>query len=200
MKNLYLLPTDKPSREVWKDVVGYEGLYQVSNFGNVKSLGKEIAPKNRTPYWREGKMCKQFKSKFGYMIMTLTVNNKKVNKYVHRLVAEAFIINLENKPQVNHIDGNKENNSVYNLEWCTNSENMIHGFKNGLCKAHDKLKEMSENRKKKVYYYNTHKELLQVFNSVKEAEEALNYKGNLALYCKTNQLTKKGIFSYVPLV
>ena len=59
---------------------------------------------------------------------------------------------------------------------------------------------MSYNKNKKVYHYNGDKELLQVFNSVKEAEESLEYKGNLSLYCRTNQLTKKGIFSYVPLV
>jgi hypothetical protein len=81
---------------------------------------------------------------------------------------------------------------------------MVHGFKNGLCKPHSKLKdlqkEMSENKKKKVYHYNSNKELLNVFNSVKEGEELLEYKGNLSLYCRTNQLTKKGIFSYIPLV
>ena len=136
MKNLNLLPTDKPSREVWKDVVGYEGLYQVSNFGNVKSLDREVAPNNRVPYWRKGKMCKQSKSNLGYLTVGFTVNNKKINKYVHRLVAEAFVPNTNNKPQINHIDCDKENNYASNLEWCTNSENHIHATKNGLNKLH----------------------------------------------------------------
>jgi len=124
------------NQEIWKDVKGYEGIYKISNFGRVKSLDREVAPSNRVPYWRKGKICIQSKSNLGYMTVGFTVNNKKVNKYVHRLVAEAFIPNLENKPQVNHIDCNKENNLINNLEWCTNSENHIHASKNGLNKLH----------------------------------------------------------------
>jgi hypothetical protein len=132
MKNIHVIKT----LEVWKDVVGYKGFYQVSNFGNVKSLDREVSPKNRVPYWRKGKICKQSKSNLGYMTVGFTVNNVKVNKYVHRLVAEAFITNINNYPQVNHIDCNKTNNRMYNLEWCTNSENHIHASKNGLNKLH----------------------------------------------------------------
>jgi len=136
MKNIHITPTDKPSEEVWKDVKGYEGIYKVSNFGRVKSLDREIAPNNRAPYWRKGKICKQSKSNLGYMTVGFTVNNVKVNKYVHRLVAEAFITNVNNYPQVNHIDCDKTNNRINNLEWCTNSQNQIHASKNGLNKLH----------------------------------------------------------------
>ena len=135
MKNIHLLPTPKDF-EVWKDIIGYEGLYQVSNFGNVKSLDREVAPNNRAPYCRKGKICKQSKSNLGYMTVGFTVNNVKVNKYVHRLVAETFITNWSNHPQVNHVDCDKTNNRMYNLEWCTNSENHIHATKNGLNKLH----------------------------------------------------------------
>jgi hypothetical protein len=120
----------------WKDIIGYEGLYQVSNFGNVKSLDRVVNKPNGVSYIRKGKICKQSKSNLGYMIIGFTVNNIKVNKYVHRLVAEAFILNPDNKPQVNHIDCDKENNHANNLEWCTNSENHIHAAKNGLNKLH----------------------------------------------------------------
>ena len=136
MKNIHLLPTDKPSEEVWKDVIGHEGLYQVSNFGNVRSLDRLVNKSNKTSYIRKGKLCKQSKSNLGYMTVCFTVSDVKTNKYVHRLVAEAFILNTENKPQVNHIDCNKKNNHVSNLEWCTNSENHIHATKNGLNKLH----------------------------------------------------------------
>jgi hypothetical protein len=132
MKNLHVLS----KLEVWKDIKDYEGIYQVSNFGNVKSLDREVAPNNRVPYWRKGKICKQSKSNLGYMTVGFTVNNVKVNKYVHRLVAETFITNWCNHPQVNHVDCDKTNNRMYNLEWCTNSQNQIHATKNGLNKLH----------------------------------------------------------------
>lgn len=132
MKNIHVLP----KFEVWKDIKDYEGIYQVSNFGNVKSLDREVAPNNRVPYWRKGKIFKQSKSNLGYMTVGFTVNNIKVNKYVHRLVAETFITNWCNHPQVNHVDCDKTNNRMYNLEWCTNSQNQIHATKNGLNKLH----------------------------------------------------------------
>ena len=135
MKNIYVLPTQKDF-EVWKDVVGYKGLYQVSNFGNVKSLDRIVNKPNGVSYLRKGKICTQSKSNLGYMTVGFTVNNKKVNKYVHRLVAEAFITNMNDYPQVNHIDCDKTNNRMYNLEWCTNSQNHIHASKNGLNKLH----------------------------------------------------------------
>jgi hypothetical protein len=135
MKNIHILPTPKDF-EVWKDVVGYEGLYQVSNFGNVRSLDRIVNKPNGVSYLRKGKICTQSKSNLGYMTVGFTVNNKKVNKYVHRLVAEAFITNMNNYLQVNHIDCDKTNNRMYNLEWCTNSQNHIHASKNGLNKLH----------------------------------------------------------------
>ena len=96
-------------KEIWKDIKGYEGLYQVSNFGRVKSSTKILA--NRL-------------SKRGYYIVTLYKNAKGVTKTVHRLVAQAFIPNPDNLPQVNHKDENKLNNRVDNLEWCTAKYNI----------------------------------------------------------------------------
>ena len=96
--------------EIWKDVKGYEGLYQVSNLGNVKSIRKNIIKKpSRLPK--------------GYLQMRLSKNGK--NKYIsiHRLVAQAFIPNINNYPCVNHKDCNPQNNKVNNLEWCTYKEN-----------------------------------------------------------------------------
>ena len=132
MRNIHVLP----KLEVWKDIIGYETFYQVSNFGNVRSLDRIVNKPNGVSYMRKGKICKQSKSNLGYMTVGFTVNNVKVNKYVHRLVAETFITNWFNHPQVNHVDCDKTNNRMYNLEWCTNSENHIHATKNGLNKLH----------------------------------------------------------------
>lgn len=124
MKNLYLLSTDKPSEEVWKDVIGYEGLYQVSNFGNVKSLGNEFSRKER--------FLKSSPQSKGYLTVVLQKNATRKTVLVHRLVAEHFIYNIESKSQVNHIDGDKTHNIVSNLEWVSHRENLDHAIKNNL--------------------------------------------------------------------
>lgn len=113
-------------KEIWKDIVGYEGLYQVSNLGRVKSLNKMAGWSDRAE-----KILTPRKIQ-GYLIAHLGCCNKFKNMSVHRLVATAFIPNRENKPCVNHIDGNKLNNNVENLEWCTRSENDRHAFRTGL--------------------------------------------------------------------
>ena len=100
--------------EIWKDVVGYEGLYQVSNLGRVKSL--------RIKRHKDGVMTTKTR-KNGYVFIFLRVNNKRIWKSVHRLVAIAFIPNPENKPEIDHIDGNRSNNVVTNLRWATPKEN-----------------------------------------------------------------------------
>ncbi len=118
--------------EIWKDVVGYEGLYQVSNTGNVRSLDRLITT-NRHSYTRKGKDCKlSLNSTTGYLTVGFTVDNKTITKKAHSLVALAFIPNPENKPCINHIDGNKLNNNDWNLEWCTYSENSKHAHSLGL--------------------------------------------------------------------
>src|SRR5690606_32510614 len=114
-------------------IKGFECSYQVSNIGRVRSLNRSVGGKNGTKKQLIGKIRKQdnFSNYYGVVLSNDTIIKRS---YTHRLVAEAFIPNPENKPQVNHIDGNKENNNVENLEWATSSENNNHAYKNGLRK------------------------------------------------------------------
>lgn len=110
--------------EIWKSVVGYEGFYEVSNMGRVRSLDRKNSRGSRV----KGRYLKYKKTSRGYLSLQLCGKDC----LIHRLVAKAFIPNPENKPQVNHIDGNKENNCIENLEWCTSSENNKHRYSSGL--------------------------------------------------------------------
>lgn len=118
--------------EIWKDIKGYEGYYQVSNFGRVKSLARVVIGKNNRKYDIKEKIVKSRIHQNGYLFVHLCKNGKKKHLSIHRLLAQAFIPNLENKPEVNHKDGNKENNRVENLEWATSKENVHHAFRTGL--------------------------------------------------------------------
>lgn len=121
-------------KEIWKDIKGYEGVYKISNFGNVKSLPKKLGRPdaiNKNSKKRSEIFLKKNTGKNGYERINLGRGNMK---NVHRLVAKTFILNDKNKPCVNHKDGNKSNNCVDNLEWCTYYENNRHAAKNGLWK------------------------------------------------------------------
>lgn len=112
---------DLPNEE-WKDVKGFEGLYQVSNYGRVKRL-PEVRFLNhisgiKVDYITKGKILKSCSNGKGYLQVCLTKNNKKHTKKIHRLVAETFLLNSKNLPQVNHKNENKHDNNINNLEWC----------------------------------------------------------------------------------
>ena len=106
-------------QDLRRDVKGYEGIYEVDVLGNIYNKSKNVK-------------LKQCVDKFGYSKVSLRKNGKQKQKKVHRAVAESFILNPLNKPQVNHIDGDKSNNCVWNLEWCDNSQNMHHAYELGL--------------------------------------------------------------------
>lgn len=115
--------------EIWGDIYGYENSHKISSYGRVKSLCRKIKCRNgfRTS---KDKILKQNIKKTGYCEIQLKHGGKTI--LVHRLVATCFIKNIEKKPQVNHIDGNKCNNKLENLEWVTQSENMKHAYRLGL--------------------------------------------------------------------
>jgi hypothetical protein len=155
--------------EVWKDVVGIEDGWMVSNFGRVKSKEKIVKQISRwgklmeKPY--PEKLIKPQIDK-GYCFI-----NAKGKKAIHRLVAIAFIPNPENKPQVNHKDGNKLNNNHWNLEWATASENMKHAFKNGLCIP---IKGADNKRSKPVLQYSMDGIMIKEFAGARDAARVLS--------------------------
>ena len=108
--------------EIWKDIVGYEGLYQISNLGNVKSLNYRRTGKER--------ILNPGNNGCGYLFVILCNNGKRKHFKIHRLVANAFLENPDNKSDVNHKDEDKTNNNVDNLEWMTRQENNNYGTRN----------------------------------------------------------------------
>jgi hypothetical protein len=131
--------------EIWKPVVGYESCYEVSNLGRIKSLDRKVKSKNNSISNIKGKFVIYHK-RGEYLSYDLSKNGIKKTISIHRLVAQAFIPNPENKPQVNHKDANKLNNNLSNLEWVTRKENSEHASLNNLMPIgeknyHNKIKE-----------------------------------------------------------
>lgn len=114
-------------KEVWKDISGYEGLYQVSNFGNVKSLDRIVHRKTKPDYMLKGKILKSIDNGRGYKMVCFCKNGIVKKEYVHRIVAKAFIPNSNDLPEINHRDENTSNNHADNLEWCDRKSNMNYG-------------------------------------------------------------------------
>lgn len=126
-------------KEIWKDVIGYEGKYKISNYGRVYSIER-----NGT----KGHLLKLRISISGYVMVALTTNKKPKPLFVHKLVLQHFKPNPLNKKEGNHIDGNKLNNHIDNLEWCTRKENMQHAVSSGL--MHPKIYEIAQIKNGKI--------------------------------------------------
>lgn len=167
--------------EIWKDIAGYEGLYQVSNLGNVRSLGRWRG-NGKGVYFQEGQIIKPFKNKRGYQIVDLRKNGRK-NHYVHRLVAQSFIENPENLPCINHKDESKTNNRVDNLEWCSYVYNNNYGTRN---------KRMAESKSKKVIQLTLDGKIVREWASTVECGLNGFNKGHVAECCRGERKTHKG--------
>ncbi len=164
---------DTGNQEIWKDIPGYEGFYIISNFGTIKSLARNI-PSIQV---RRGKRIEFVRKKFesiltpnknskGYLKVKLYKDNTKKLFSVHRLVGIAFIPNPYNLPEINHKDGDKENNYFENLEWCSTLENLRHARKTGLNKGKKRLYFTGEeiyasNKRKWNKYYSINKECIK---------------------------------------
>ena len=152
--------------EQWLDIKGYEGLYQVSSLGRVRSLDRVIIDKNnRKMNYRGSLMSLNRTTKNGYCQITLSKNGKAKAHYVHRLVAEAFLTNENNYKEVNHKNENKLDNSVNNLEWCDRKYNLSYG---------SRTKRMCETQGKKILAFKyENNEFVGEFVSHSEAQRIL---------------------------
>ena len=198
-KNLSL---DDLENEIWRDVVGYEGLYKVSNFGRVKSL------KDNNGKYRE-KILKFAKNNKGYLYVCLCKEGKVNKCKAHRIVAQAFLENPNNLPMINHKDECKTNNVVTNIEWCTAKFNCNYGTRNKRIVANTDYKEkvantdykaIAEKQSKQVFQYSKDLELISVWKSTRECDRNGFDSGHVSACCRGKLQHYKGyIWSYEPI-
>lgn len=183
------------SNEIWKDIKEYEGIYQVSNLGRVKSLSRFHKTDERYSligYTSKERILKPGTDGWGYLYVALSKDKKRKNKRIHRLVAETFIPNIKNLQQVNHIDGNKKNNKVDNLEWCTYGHNEKEAYRLGL--------KQSRIKGKPLYQCDLNGNIIKKWNSINEIAKAMNYSSGTICSCcnkKRNKTYKGFIWRYV---
>mgnify|MGYP004457772299 CR=1 FL=1 len=181
--------------EIWKDIKGYEGEYQVSSLGRVRSLDRYKYQKGRYGMMKrfyKGKILKADKDKDGYFIIKL---RHKFFYKIHRLVAQTFLENLENKHTVNHKDGNKQNNAIDNLEWATEKENTQHAYKTGLIKPHmiGKKGKLSNNFKIRVQIDKNNGKIINEYSGAAEAERETGVNAqNISDCCNGKRKTAGG--------
>lgn len=182
--------------EIWKPIPNYEGLYEISNLGNLKSLKKNGKNKEciKIPIINPRSKYRQF---------VLYKQCKRFTGYYHRIVANLFIPNPDNLPEVNHIDGDKSNNSVDNLEWCTKAYNRQHALRLGLWKHTDSHKKATSDfnkrtKSKPVLQYDKNGNFIQEFPSTDTAATAIGGgQGNIVMCCNGKYKTVKGfVFRY----
>jgi hypothetical protein len=128
--------------EYWVPIPEYENYYQISNHANIRSIKRSVPTKSGYLKPEKERTLTQRISNKGYLTVTLSRNGKSNSKHVHRLLAQAFIPNPENKATVNHLNGDKLDNRLENLEWATYSENALHAYRNGLYKSNERKRRL----------------------------------------------------------
>lgn len=181
--------------EIWKDIEGYEGLYQVSNEGRVKSLQREIVYKDGRKKVLEEKILHNLLSDLGYYHVILSKNGVPKRYKVHRLVAKAFIANPNNLPVINHKDENPKNNVVENLEWCTQGYNVRYGT---MIERGRQTQFNREDLSKEVEQYTLNGDLVETFKSASEVERKNpQFKtSSITRCCRNNKVYKWYIWKY----
>lgn len=174
--------------EIWKNTK-YD-FFQVSNLGNVRSLDRHQINRDGKTYFYKGHILKQTKTKDrdgsmnGYLVVNIRQQGKSNLEFVHRLVAEAFLENINNLECVNHKDGNKQNNNIDNLEWCTYLDNNVHALKKGLRHSRgNKIKQLDKNGN-----------IINIYNSTCEASRITNINRSLISHCINGRTKNAGGF------
>ena len=186
--------------EIWANIKDYEGYYQVSNLGRVKSLEREVLcnGKNQFQSYKDnrhykGKLIKPTYDKKGYLYAELCKNNTKRKIFIHQLVARAFIPNINNKTQINHKNGIKDDNRVENLEWATPQENIQHAYNYNLFDSQLKyLKQVQQQNQKMIMQYDKNGNFIKEWESIKEARNKLKISSHISDCCNGKRKTAGG--------
>lgn len=170
--------------EIWKPIKNYEGWYEISDYGRVRSLGRFVNHPNKGfKSFRKGKIISPGKTKDGYLFVRISKNQKIKNIRINRLVAQTFISNPNDYPQVNHKDEDKTNNRASNLEWCTAKYNANYGSRN---------KQITKKISKKVAQLTLDGQVKHVWSSAHEcARNGFNY-GDICACCRGERNVHKG--------
>ena len=177
--------------EIWKDIKGYEGLYQISNHGRVRSLDRVVYQKNKSgglsKHIYKGQILKSRENRNGYYTIGLTKDRYQKHFSVHRLVGEHFLEGRENKNYINHIDCDKSNNHASNLEWCSQSENIQYAYDIGTKRPP---------HMRRVGQYDDNGNLISIWESESEAGRALGIQqSNIYKVCRGKR-KKTGGFNW----
>lgn len=173
--------------ELWKDIKGYEGLYQCSSWGNIRSLDRYIPWRNGYKQFRKGQIIKPKQNKNGYLQFALNKNGQRKMVYVHIIIAKTFLDPNIISETVNHKDGNKLNNRIDNLEWCSYSENNKHAYADL-----KRVKVTIGGRKRIIYFTDIVTNKIIIYHSINEASKNIGLSHTQILRYINNKKLWKG--------